>query len=45
MKPQEVFPVVNEFDVTVPTEGFVYDELRVLAGEKKVVITPGKPVK
>ena len=45
LQPQEVFPVVNEFDVTVPTEGFVYDELKVLSSEKKFVITPSKPPK
>jgi hypothetical protein len=25
--PEGVYPVVDEFDVTVPTDGFVYDEL------------------
>jgi len=25
--PEGVFPIVNEFEVTVPTDGFVYDEL------------------
>lgn len=25
--PEGVFPVVDEFDITVPTDGFVYDEL------------------
>lgn len=28
--PQLVYPLVAEFDVTVPTDGFVYDELRVV---------------
>ena len=27
LTPEGVFPVVNEFEVTVPTDGFVYDEL------------------
>ena len=31
-KPEGVYPVVDEFDVTVPTDGFVYDELRVVSG-------------
>jgi len=26
-KPEGVFPIIDEFDVTVPTDGFVYDEL------------------
>ena len=25
--PQDVYPIVDEFDVTVPTGGFVYDKL------------------
>lgn len=25
--PQHVYPIIDEFDVTVPTDGFVYDEL------------------
>jgi len=29
LTPQDVFPIVDEFDVTVPTDGFVYDELHV----------------
>jgi len=29
LKPEGVYPIVQEFDVTVPTEGFVYDELQV----------------
>jgi hypothetical protein len=29
-KPEGVYPVVDEFDVTMPTEGFVYDELDVV---------------
>jgi hypothetical protein len=28
-KPEGVYPVIEEFDVTMPTEGFVYDELKV----------------
>jgi hypothetical protein len=28
-KPEGVYPVVDQFDVTVPTDGFVYDELKV----------------
>ncbi len=28
-KPEGVYPIVNEFDITVPTDGFVYDELKV----------------
>lgn len=28
-KPEGVYPIVDEFDVTVPTDGFVYDELQV----------------
>ncbi|MGZ9274875.1 MAG: hypothetical protein ACXW34_09050, partial [Nitrospira sp.] len=28
-KPEGVYPVVEEFDVTMPTDGFVYDELKV----------------
>lgn len=28
-KPEGVYPVVDEFDVTMPTDGFVYDELKV----------------
>jgi hypothetical protein len=27
LMPQNVFPIVDEFEVTVPTEGFVYDRL------------------
>ena len=30
LSPEGVFPVVDEFAVTVPTEGFVYDELAVM---------------
>jgi hypothetical protein len=26
-RPEAVFPVIDEFDITVPTDGFVYDEL------------------
>ena len=29
-KPEGVYPVVDEFDVTMPTDGFVYDELKVV---------------
>lgn len=29
-KPEGVYPVVDEFDVTVPTDGFVYDSLHVV---------------
>jgi hypothetical protein len=29
LKPEDVYPVVDEFEVTVPTEGFVYDDLTV----------------
>jgi len=28
-KPEGVYPVVHEFEVTMPTDGFVYDELKV----------------
>jgi hypothetical protein len=28
--PEGVYPVIDEFDVTVPTDGFVYDELTVV---------------
>jgi hypothetical protein len=27
LAPEDVFPIVNQFEVTVPTDGFVYDEL------------------
>lgn len=27
LKPEDVYPVITIFDVTVPTEGFVYDEI------------------
>jgi hypothetical protein len=30
LKPENVFPIIDEFEVTVPTEGFVYDELKVV---------------
>jgi hypothetical protein len=30
LKPEGVYPIVQEFDVTVPTEGFVYDRLNVV---------------
>jgi hypothetical protein len=29
-KPEGVYPLVEEFDVTMPTDGFVYDELKVI---------------
>jgi hypothetical protein len=28
--PEGVYPVVNQFDVTVPTDGFVYDKLQIV---------------
>jgi hypothetical protein len=28
-KPEGVYPVINEYEVTLPTDGFVYDELTV----------------
>lgn len=28
--PENVYPIVQEFEVTVPTEGFVYDELKLV---------------
>jgi hypothetical protein len=27
LKPQDVFPIINQYDVTVPTDGFIYDRL------------------
>ena len=30
LSPEGVFPIVEQFDVTVPTDGFVYDELKVV---------------
>jgi hypothetical protein len=27
LSPQDVYPIVQEFDVVVPTDGFVYDRL------------------
>jgi hypothetical protein len=30
LKPSDVYPIVQEFEVTVPTEGFVYDEIRMI---------------
>jgi len=30
LKPESIYPVVDEFDVTVPTDGFVYDELKII---------------
>jgi len=32
-KPEGVYPVVDEFDVTMPTDGFVYDELKVVISD------------
>lgn len=29
LTPQDVYPIIDEFDVTLPTEGFVYDRLLV----------------
>ncbi len=29
LKPENVYPVVDEFTVTVPTEGFVYDQIEI----------------
>ena len=29
LTPQGVYPVVDEFEVTVPTDGFVYDEIKI----------------
>lgn len=29
LQPENVYPVIDEFEVTVPTEGFVYDDLQV----------------
>jgi hypothetical protein len=30
LSPEAVFPIIDQFDVTVPTDGFVYDELKVV---------------
>jgi hypothetical protein len=30
LTPEDVYPIVQEFEVTVPTEGFVYDELKLI---------------
>lgn len=30
LTPQNIYPIVDEFEVTVPTEGFVYDELKLV---------------
>lgn len=30
LRPEAVYPIIEEFDVTVPTDGFVYDELNVI---------------
>lgn len=27
LTPEKVFPIIDEFDVTLPTEGFIYDEI------------------
>ncbi|WP_203909124.1 hypothetical protein [Rhizocola hellebori] len=29
LTPQDVYPIIDEFDVTVPTEGFIYDRLTI----------------
>jgi hypothetical protein len=29
LSPEGVYPIIDEFDVTVPTEGFVYDEITI----------------
>lgn len=30
LKPENIYPIVQEYEVTVPTEGFVYDELKLI---------------
>ncbi|WP_232318562.1 hypothetical protein [Sphingomonas sp. TDK1] len=30
LTPENIYPIVQEFEVTVPTEGFVYDELKLV---------------
>jgi hypothetical protein len=30
LRPEAVYPIIDQFDVTVPTDGFVYDELEVI---------------
>jgi hypothetical protein len=30
LNPENVYPIVQEYEVTVPTEGFVYDELKLV---------------
>jgi hypothetical protein len=30
LTPEKVYPLIQEFEVTVPTDGFVYDELRLI---------------
>jgi hypothetical protein len=30
LTPEAVYPIIDQFEVTVPTDGFVYDELRVI---------------
>ena len=30
LKPEAVYPIIDQFEVTVPTDGFVYDELKVV---------------
>ncbi|GIX21861.1 MAG: hypothetical protein KatS3mg121_0644 [Gammaproteobacteria bacterium] len=32
LSPQDLYPIIDEFDVTVPTEGFVYDRLLIADG-------------
>ena len=29
LRPEKLYPIIEEFDVTVPTDGFVYDELTI----------------
>ena len=30
LSPEGIFPIIDEFEVTVPTEGFVYDRLNLI---------------
>jgi hypothetical protein len=30
LSPEAVYPIIEQFDVTVPTDGFVYDELKII---------------
>jgi hypothetical protein len=30
LTPQDIYPIIDEFEVSVPTEGFVYDELKLV---------------